>query len=102
MPRTGPLPITVDQEYESLKAKIESVPEAEITPRWLITKVYSPYQEPMKMLKKILGSEELRGKSERMARARQALDLQFWLQAMKEHGWRVELTNQGKSNGHRE
>jgi hypothetical protein len=91
----------VDRDYAALDSLVRNTPIEQMDEAWLLDRVYRPYADPQKQLKRILGAPGLAAKNEKMARVRQAYDLGFWVWLAREKGWVIELTNQGKANGHR-
>lgn len=91
----------VDRDYAALDSLVRNTPMEQMDETWLLDRVYRPYDNPQKNLKRILGAADLAAKNEKMARLRQAYDLGFWFWLAREKGWVIELTNQGKANGHR-
>ena len=90
-----------DASYVTLDTAVRDTPIEAMNEAWIIERIYRVAPEPQKYLKLILGAPELAAKNQRMARLRQAYDLRFWFDQAKERGWMIELTNQGKANGHR-
>jgi hypothetical protein len=91
----------VDGTFTALDKTVHDTPIEAMDQAWLINQVYLKSAQPQKYLKLILGAPELAAKNERMARLRQAYDLAFWFDLARTKGWVIELTNQGKANGHR-
>lgn len=94
-------PTTPDATYVALEKVIRDTPVEAMNEAWIIDRIYKAAPEPQKYLKLILGAPDLADKNERMARLRQAYDLRFWFDQARTRGWMIELTNQGKANGHR-
>lgn len=94
-------PSTPDATYVALEKAIRDTPVEAMNEAWLIERIYKSTTDPQKYVKLILGAPDLATKSEHMARLRQAYDLRFWFEQAKTRGWMIELTNQGKANGHR-
>lgn len=94
-------PSTPDATYVALEKAIRDTPIEAMNEAWLIDRIYTAAPEPQKYVKLILGAPDLAAKNERMARLRQAYDLRFWFEQARTRGWMIELTNQGKANGHR-
>ncbi|MBM4182198.1 MAG: PASTA domain-containing protein [Betaproteobacteria bacterium] len=94
-------PSTPDATYVALEKTIRETPIEAMNEAWIIDRIYKATPEPQKYLKLILGDPDLAAKNERMARLRQAYDLRFWFEQARTRGWMIELTNQGKANGHR-
>lgn len=93
--------LTVDPDYARLEKLIRDTPVKNMTEAWQIDQIYKGFDNPQPLLKQILGDPDLQAKSAYMARLRQAIDLKFWAAVAKQMGWVIELTNQGKGNGHR-
>ncbi len=93
--------LVADQEYVRLEKLVRDTPVERMNEAWLIDQVYGAFKSPQPYLKQILGDSSLQAKNGHMARLRQAIDLKFWSRVAKEKGWVIELTNQGKSKGHR-
>jgi len=90
-----------DATYVALEKAIRDTPIEAMNEPWIIDRVYTVASDPQKYVKLILGAPDLAAKNERMARLRQAYDLRFWFEMARTKGWMIELTNQGKANGHR-
>lgn len=88
------------QEYAALKEKITSTPVEKIDAGFL-REIYRGFPGAKYILKEILADPSLAAKNARMGRVRRSLDLQFWGRMARLKGITIELTDQGKADGHR-
>jgi hypothetical protein len=86
--------------YNNLKQKIESTDPSKMDEAFL-KEIYKGYSGAKYMLKGILADPKLAAQNEKLGRLRRALDLKFWAHVAKQKGITIELTNQGKQDGHR-
>lgn len=93
--------LVVDRDYARLEKLVRDTPIKNMNEAWLVDEVYKGFDNPQAHLKQILGDTDLQAKNTHMARLRQAIDLKFWSSVVQEKGWVIELTNQGKTKGHR-
>src|SRR5690242_4185262 len=96
----SPAPAVSPALYEKLRQKIVTTDISKMDADFL-KEIYKGYSGAKFMLKSILADPQLDEKNQKLGRGRRALDLQFWADIARQKGITIELTNSGKTNGHR-
>ncbi len=83
---------------EAIREKIKGKTAAQMDVAFMI-EVYKTDPTAAKVVGQIMADPNLGEKNAKMGQLRKQMDLMVWKQILQAHGIKVEITNQGKSNG---